>query len=252
MIAQDLLLAPPFPLAVCRREKGAGLHAAGGTTLPLSDGSTGLGSEFRPAVSESRLSSCKVLSTESASRGSKVALSSSPVRNLGLSGDGRGGEKGKPSLGEWLPETWKGEGSVGHVDFTLCKGLGQSVAIALSLDEPAVVTVGVALYDEPVVPGESCWGIAGRRGREATDTRKTACGVIGRGGKVWRSREGWEELAPHTLYTSWNGEGVWSSTPTSCHDLICEKCKYERTAWRRSLGEVGGAGEDGLQKTEIM
>lgn len=130
---------------VCRREKGAGLHAAGGTTPPLSDGSTGLGSESRPAVSESRQSSCKVLSTESALGGSKVALSASPMRSLGLSGDGRGGEKGKPSLGEWLPGPWKGEESVGHDDLTLCKGLGQSVGIALSLDEPAVVTVGVAL-----------------------------------------------------------------------------------------------------------
>ena len=218
---------------MCRRENGAGLHAAGGTTPPLSEGSTGLGSEFRPAVSGSRLSSCKVLSTESALGGSKVVLSASPMRSLGLSGDGRGGEKGKPSLGEWLPGPWKGEGSVGQDDFTLCKGLGQSVGMALSLDEPALVTVGVAFsagtvgveYDGPVLPGESCLGIRGRRGNEATDTWKTACGAMGRGGKVWRRREGWEESAPHTLYTSWNEEGVWSATPTSCHDLICEKCK---------------------------
>jgi hypothetical protein len=42
---------------------------------------------------------------------------------------------------------------------------------------------------------------------------------------------------------------VWSVTPTSCHDLICEKCRYERTACRRSAevedwGSEGSGGEE--------
>ena len=121
-MAHDLRLTPSLSRLPCIREKGAGLQAAGGTAPPPPldvdrtwvgvgvgrDLTAPLGEDLTSGGEESDLRSTvrNILSSELTpllpeSEGSKDSLSASPMSSLGLSGEGRGGEKGNPpSLGD--------------------------------------------------------------------------------------------------------------------------------------------------------
>lgn len=119
-MAHDLRLTPSLSRFPCIREKGAGLQAAGGTAPPppldVSWVGVGVGRDLAAPLGEDltsgggegsdlRSTVRSILSSEltpllPGSEGSEVSLSASPMSSLGLRGEGRGGEKGNPSLGD--------------------------------------------------------------------------------------------------------------------------------------------------------